>query len=138
MECLQKETAHLNIETYIIVLGQFRTSILDPSRRAARSSTPISAYDPVVNELSRRHVETDGKQPGDSKRAVEAIIDVVRREGKMADHKILPLRIVLGSDAVQVVRAKCEQTLKDVALYEDFAKSTDFDNTSAVPSYWQK
>lgn len=134
-ECLQKETLHLGLETFIIVLGQFRTRILDPKRRTRRSSNSISAYDAISEELSRRHAETDGKQPGNPKLAVEAILDIVRREGMMEGCRTLPLRIALGSDAVNVVRGKCEETLKDLALFEEFSKSTDFSGASEVPSY---
>lgn len=117
------------------MLGQFRTGILDPKRRTGRSANSISAYDTVAEELSNRHAETDGKQPGNPKLAVEAILDVVRREGMMEGRKSLPLRIALGSDAVSVVRGKCEETLNDLARYEDFSKSTDFTDAPAVPSY---
>jgi hypothetical protein len=135
---LQKEISHLGLEAFIMVLGQFRTGILDPQRRTERSKTPISAYDVIAEGLSGRHADTDGRQPGNPKLAVEAILDVVRREGMMEGRKTLPLRIALGSDAVGVIRAKCEETLKDISLYEDFSKSTDFADASDVPTYWQK
>ena len=120
-----------------MVLGQFRTGILSEKRRPARSKFAISDYDDVSESRSRRHIETDGKQPGDPQLAVERIIDVVRREGRLKDAKDLPLRIPLGSDAVQVMRAKCDETLKILNQYEEFAKSTDYSDQSKVPDYYQ-
>ena len=136
-ECLQNETAHLNIEVFLMVLGQFRTEILSEKRRYPRSKNSISDYDSVSESLSQRHIETDGKQPGNPQLAIERIIDVVRREGRMKGAKNLPLRIPLGSDAVQIMRAKCNETLNILTQYEEFARSTDYSDQSEVPSYYQ-
>ncbi|KFY81510.1 hypothetical protein V500_11337, partial [Pseudogymnoascus sp. VKM F-4518 (FW-2643)] len=111
VECLEKETSHLGIETFLMVLGQFRTDILNAARKQNKKDNPIADYDRVSAELRDRHQETTGKQPGDPKLAVERILDVVRREGQLKGFTKLPLRIPLGSDAVQVMQAKCEETM---------------------------
>lgn len=66
----------------------------------------------------------DGNQPGDPKKAVERIVDVVRSEG-MAAGRPIPDRLPLGSDCLDTIRAKCHETLKLCDDWEDIIKSTD-------------
>ncbi|KAK5062655.1 hypothetical protein LTR84_004728 [Exophiala bonariae] len=136
VESLHDEVKHLNINTHLLVLGQFRTEILSADRGLARrSENPIPEYDAIFDALLQRQIATDGKQPGDPQLAVQRIVDVVRREGVLHNVENLPLRIPLGSDAVEIMRRKCEETMRlldDLAL---FAKSTDFADVHAVPSY---
>jgi hypothetical protein len=135
VECLQKETAHLNIETFSIVLGQFRTDILSPQRRKSRSHAAISDYDSISEELTNRHEQTNGKQPGNPELAVERILDIVRREGMLKGCKTLPVRVALGSDTVWVMREKCKETLKILEEYEGLARSTDYPDSFDIPMY---
>jgi hypothetical protein len=51
----------------------------------------------------------DGKQPGDPKKLVEVILDLVRGEGAAQGRK-LPLNLALGSDCLNVVRESLCQT----------------------------
>jgi len=137
VECLEQETAPFNIFTHLIVLGQFRTPILDPTRPRKTPPKVIADYQKITDELTERHASTHGKQPGNPSQAVEKIIDIVWRKGAFSSDNTLPLRIALGSDAVDVMRAKCERTLAGVAEHEIFSKSTDFPEAGDVPSYWQ-
>lgn len=66
-----------------------------------------------------------GRQPGDPRKAVERIVDVVRSEG-MAARKELPVRLPLGGDALAVIRKKCEETLKICEDWEDLISGIDF------------
>lgn len=66
----------------------------------------------------------DGNQPGDTVKGVKRIIDVVKGENS-ANGKPWPISLPLGSDAVSAIRTKCENTLRDLEAWEDFAKSTD-------------
>ncbi|KAL4876849.1 hypothetical protein BJY04DRAFT_231304 [Aspergillus karnatakaensis] len=106
VESLEKEVSPLGIRVHLMVLGQFQ-----------------------------RQAETSGKQPGDPEKAVQRILDVVRREGSVAPEEELPLRIVLGSDAVQVIRTKCLETLKLLEDYGQLACSTDFPGARSVQDY---
>ncbi|KAH7371115.1 hypothetical protein BKA66DRAFT_190330 [Pyrenochaeta sp. MPI-SDFR-AT-0127] len=138
-ECLAKETAHLGIRTHILVLGQFRTSILDDKKKGGiLNPTSISDYDCIKAEMSDRHKETHGRQPGDPERAVQKILDIARLENLSEDEMTnLPLRIPLGADALQVMRLKCTQTLQHLEKWERFAASTDYSEECSVPSYFR-
>lgn len=66
----------------------------------------------------------NGNQPGDTVKGVQRIVDVVKGENG-ATGKPWPSSLPLGSDAVSVIREKCEKTLRDLEAWETFAKSTD-------------
>lgn len=136
-ECLAQETVHVGIRTHVLVLGQFRTNILDFSRKeGVLEPTSLSDYDCVKREMFDRHSETHGRQPGDPKLAVQRILDIARMENLTEEERTsLPLYIPLGTDALSVLQMKCTQTLESLKAWEKFAKSTDFAGESAVPSY---
>ncbi|RDW76937.1 hypothetical protein BP6252_04990 [Coleophoma cylindrospora] len=134
VECLQKETSHLGIRTHLLVLGQFRTGILSTEKTVGqlRPST-IEDYDIVKQELADRHAATNGLQPGKPEAAVERILDIVREENLTgAQRGNLPLRIPIGSDAVEVMKRKCVETLQVLEDWGEFASSTDYAGKQAT------
>lgn len=138
VECLAKETQHLGIRVHLLVIGQFRTNILDISKKKAELDPEQGepCYAAIKADMARIHAATTGAQPGDTAMAAERIVDLAQNMylpgGKVSQ---LPLRIPLGSDAVAVMRRKCEATLHSLEAWQSFAQSTDFQNMPAVPSY---
>ena len=57
-------------------------------------------------------------------KGVQRIVDVVKGEND-ASGKPWPSSLPLGSDAVSIIRKKCEDTLRELKTWDDFAKSTD-------------
>jgi len=141
VECLQKEVAQFNIQTYIFELGQFRTSILHSDRRKYDASEEtLPEYRDLVGALLERHANTDGKQRGDPSLAAERIVDVVngnKRFDAARDVSSPPTlrRVFLGPDCVKAVRTKCESTLQDIDRHHDFFCSTDFAERTQVIGY---
>ncbi|KAJ5339175.1 Glucose/ribitol dehydrogenase [Penicillium brevicompactum] len=136
VESLQKEIASFGINVHLAVLGQFRTDILAAHRRqSVRDTNSIRDYDDAVEMFQNRLEETNGKQPGDPLQAVERILDVVRREGYFEDQMEIPLRIVLGSDAVDIVRDECQKMLGDLERQEQLARSTDYPGPAELQKY---
>jgi hypothetical protein len=66
----------------------------------------------------------DSNQPGDPKKAVEVMLDVVKGEG-VAASKALPERLPLGADALGKIRKKCVDTLAICNEWEDVICNTD-------------
>lgn len=133
VECLNKEIGPLGIKTHIIVLGQFRTSILASGNKKVDRSRKCNDYDNIIEGVLRRHASTDSKQPGNPALAVARIVDAVRQEGPYSSISPLPLRIVLGSDAVAILRNECEATLQDLKLFETVSSTTDFQDAEVEP-----
>lgn len=65
----------------------------------------------------------NGKQPGDVAKCARVIVDVLTKDG-VAKGRDVPVRLVLGSDCVAVVRDKCERTLQLVKEWEDISVTT--------------
>ncbi|KAF2257654.1 NAD(P)-binding protein [Lojkania enalia] len=124
VEGLWRETAHLGIRTMLIEPGRFRTNLLSTSNmKAARSEIPDYAVssENMIEGLAKE----DHAQPGDPKRLVETILDMVRREG-VAEGKEIPFRLPLGVDVFDDMKAKCEETLKLLDEWKKVIRSTDY------------
>ncbi|KAF2014070.1 NAD(P)-binding protein [Aaosphaeria arxii CBS 175.79] len=136
-ESLSKEVSHLGIRTHVLVLGQFRTNILEESRKCGTVDLiGIQEYDAIKAEMVVRHKKTHGKQPGDPKAAAERVLDIARLENLSEKERIgLGLRVPLGSDAIDVIQLKCSKTLDSLEKWVDFAHSTDFPISEHLPSY---
>lgn len=68
---------------------------------------------------------TCGSENGDTAKAANVIVDVVRNEG-VAKGRSSPESLFLGSDALRDVSAKCHAVLKNLEEWEDVARSIDF------------
>lgn len=139
VECLAKETQHFGVGIHILVLGQFRTNILDAHKKKSELDPDRGqeCYADIKAEMAQRHAVTTGAQPGDPVAGAEKIVDLAKKGGHVlgGSSASLPLRIPIGSDAVKIMRSKCEDTLASLSTWEGFAKSTDFKDTPDVPSY---
>jgi hypothetical protein len=116
----------LGIKNIIFELGFFRTKIMDPENVKFRS-TPIADYDDIRNGVTQFVKNINGNQPGDPKKAVGIILDVVREEG-VAEGKSLPERLPLGPDCLATMRKKAVGNLVICNEWEDVIRSTDVDN----------
>lgn len=69
----------------------------------------------------------NGKQPGDPKKLVSVVLDVVREEG-VALGKEIPFALPVGSDCFTVVQSTLNRTCKVLKDWEDIIKGTGFSN----------
>jgi hypothetical protein len=108
--------APFGIKVLIVEPGPFRTEFLG---RSLGYATPIAEYeDGPAGALRDRFGKGHGLQPGDPVLAVEAIIATVRAGNG-------PLRLPLGRQAVDRIRAKLSAQLADLDAVEELAVSTD-------------
>ena len=66
----------------------------------------------------------NGKQPGDTQKGVQRMIDVIKSEG-LAAGRPLPKRLPLGSESLKIIKEKCFETLRICNDWEDLITSTD-------------
>jgi hypothetical protein len=77
----------------------------------------------------------DGKPPGDPVKGVRLMVDILREEG-VAKGKKVGHRIPIGSDAVKLMRKRCENGLDVVKEWEIMSSETDI-SKEAVEE-WEK
>jgi NAD(P)-dependent dehydrogenase (short-subunit alcohol dehydrogenase family) len=116
-EALAAEVAPLGIHTLIVEPGAFRTGLLGASLQRSRE---IDAYADTVG-TTRAYVDaTGGTEPGDPRKAAAAILAAL-------DAPQPPLRLALGADAVEAIRAKHERLREDLDGWEATSRDTGFD-----------
>ena len=86
----------------------------------------ISAWNDIHATARARFASVPGTEKGDPAKAMRALVDVVRGEGKAAGRE-LPRYLVLGEDAVADVRNKFARVLQVVTDWEDVSTDTNLD-----------
>ncbi|MDA8152714.1 MAG: oxidoreductase [Acidithiobacillus sp.] len=116
-DALRKEVDPLGIRVLIVEPGAFRTDFA--GRSLVGSKTMISDYDETVGPRRKTQDKTDGTQPGDPARAAKVLLNVIG-ETK------LPLRLLLGTDAVQIVDKELAHQVQEIKAWESMSVQTDF------------
>lgn len=112
-EALAQELAPFGIKVMILEPGAFRTNF---AGEALKLMPAIDAYKDVVT--FRSAVETmHGTQAGDPAKAARALDLALAAE-------TTPLRLQVGADALEAVRAHAEQLLRDLSAWEQVARDT--------------
>lgn len=114
---LMKEVAPLGIQAAIVEPGAFRTHFYDTSLKG--TAVKIDDYAETAGKNRKENIVNKQNQPGDPEKAGEVLVEVVEG-GK------LPKRLLLGSDAVKVVRAEMEDRIKEIDAWEDISRKTDY------------
>ena len=116
-EALAQEVAPFGIKVLIVEPGQFRTQL---AGSGMRHMPVIAAYESVVGATREFAHTMHNTQAGDPRKAAAAI------EQALAAPQT-PLRLQLGGDSVDAVRAHAQAMLKDMAAWENVSRATDFD-----------
>lgn len=128
-EVLAREVGPLGIKVTIIEPGGFRTD-WSGSSMTVRPGRP--EYDSTVGAVATFHREYSGNQPGDPAKAAAVIMHVAG----LAEP---PLRLLLGSDAVQVAEQAELARLEADRAWRDLSVSTDFDAGGGSTAYpWDR
>ncbi|MCJ1455504.1 hypothetical protein MMC28_005859 [Mycoblastus sanguinarius] len=126
VECLQQETTHFGIRSVVFEPGYYRTKIMSPTN-VKTAPSHISDYEEISKAIAGFVAATNNNQPGDPRKLVERIIDVVKSEG-MAAGRPIPQRLPIGRDAMATIKKKCEATLKLCEEWETLITSTDIED----------
>ena len=105
--------------------GYYQTKIMSPTN-VKTAPLRIPEYEETDKAISGFVAATNGNQPGDTRKLVERIIDVVKSEG-MAAGKPIRQRLPMGRDSMAVIKKKCEATLKLCEEWETLITSTDIE-----------
>jgi NAD(P)-dependent dehydrogenase (short-subunit alcohol dehydrogenase family) len=117
-QALHDEVAPFGIRTMIVEPGAFRTGLFRPD--AAYQSQPMPEYAQTVGPTRDYVSGGHGLQPGDPAKAAQAIVAALE-----ADEP--PLRLVLGGDAIDNIRARLDQLTGELARWEEVGRGTAID-----------
>ncbi|MBY4727898.1 MULTISPECIES: oxidoreductase [Burkholderia] len=115
-ETVGKELAPFGIAVTAVAPGSFRTDWA--GRSMARTPRSIADYDALFDPIRQAREERSGKQPGDPAKAARAMLAAIA-----ADHP--PAHLLLGSDALRLVRGKLAALDAEIRAWEAVTVSTD-------------
>ncbi len=116
-EVLANEVRGFGIKVTAVAPGAFRTDWA--GRSMIRSPRSIADYDLLFDPIRRARAEKSGQQAGDPAKAARAILKVVEATDP-------PMHLLLGSDALKLVRDKLNSLGKEIDTWESVTRSTEY------------
>lgn len=115
-DTLAKEVQAFGIAVTAVAPGSFRTDWAGRSmQRTARS---IADYNELFDPVRHAREQKSGKQLGDPVKAARAILAIIEAE-------VPPTHLLLGSDALQLVRGRLAELMRDLDAWKEISVSTD-------------
>jgi len=115
-EVLSKEVKHLGIAVTAVAPGSFRTDWA--GRSMTRTPRRIAEYDGLFDPIRKARQQKSGTQPGDPRKAARAMLGVIAADNP-------PVHLLLGSDALGLVRGKLSALEDEIREWEAVTVSTD-------------
>lgn len=115
-EVLYKELKPFNIAVTAVAPGSFRTDWA--GRSMVRTARSIADYDALFDPIRKAREEKSGKQLGDPVKAAKAILMVIGSDNP-------PAHLLLGTDALKLVREKLASYAAEIDAWEEVTRSTD-------------
>jgi NAD(P)-dependent dehydrogenase (short-subunit alcohol dehydrogenase family) len=110
-EALAGEVYIFGVRVLIVEPGVFRTDWIEHSR--AETARKIGAYAPIIEPRREAIAASIGNQPGDPRKAARAVIEEI-------ENPTVRLRLMLGVETIERVRAKLKTVESDAKLSEKF------------------
>jgi short-subunit dehydrogenase len=117
-ETLAKEVKGFGIHVTAVAPGSFRTDWA--GRSMIRSGRSIADYDSMFDPIRKAREEKSGRQAGDPVRAAQVLLKLLATDNP-------PVHLLLGSDALKLVREKLDSLASEIAAWEEVTLATDFD-----------
>ncbi|MDR5827127.1 oxidoreductase [Caballeronia sp. LP006] len=116
-ETLAKEVKDFNVRVTAVAPGSFRTDWA--GRSMVRTERSIADYDALFDPIRAAREAKSGKQLGDPAKAGQALLSLIE-----AHHP--PAHLLLGSDAISLVKTKLVALNEEIDKCEHLSRSTDF------------
>jgi NAD(P)-dependent dehydrogenase (short-subunit alcohol dehydrogenase family) len=116
-ETLAKELAPFGLGVTVVEPGAFRTDFRGGSMK--QSNVRLAAYADTVGKARDGVTAAHGKQQGDPVLGGKAIIAALEADKP-------PLHLVLGGDALDLIRSKLDDLGRELDTWEELTRSTSF------------
>jgi NAD(P)-dependent dehydrogenase (short-subunit alcohol dehydrogenase family) len=125
LESIAKEVRDFGVHVTAIEPGSFRTDWA--GRSMTRAQRSIADYDSLFEPIRQARINASGNQLGDPRKAAQAVLAIL-------DEPSPPAHLVLGSDALRLVRAARDAVDRDITGWEALSRSTDFPDGAQIAS----
>ena len=125
LESIAQEVAGLGIHVTAIEPGSFRTDWA--GRSMTRAQRSITDYDALFDPIRQARITASGNQLGNPRKAGQAVLAIL-------DEGAPPRHLVLGSDALRLVRSARAAVDRDIGQWEKLSRSTDFADGAQLSS----
>jgi NAD(P)-dependent dehydrogenase (short-subunit alcohol dehydrogenase family) len=115
-EAVGKEVKPFGIAVTAVAPGSFRTEWA--GRSMVRASRSIADYDALFDPIRKARAEKSGHQLGDPAKAARAMLAAIASDAP-------PAHLLLGSDALALVREKLSTLNEEIKTWEAVTCSTD-------------
>lgn len=115
-EALSKELKPFNVFVSSVAPGSFRTDWA--GRSMCRTARSIADYDDSFGPIREAREVKHGQQLGDPIKAAQAMLELIQSETP-------PAHLLLGSDALGLVREHLASFSEDINRWENLTRSTD-------------
>ena len=117
-DVLAKEVGSFGIGVTVVAPGAFRTDFRSP-HSLKQAAAQIPDYAGTVGQARTHTVAGHGTQPGDPVRGARAIVRAVEAEKP-------PVHLLIGSDALDQLRAKLDEMRHETDTWDTVTRGTDF------------
>ena len=115
-ESVGKEVKPFGITVTAVASGSFRTDWA--GRSMIRTPRSIADYDGLFDPIREARHQKSGKQLGDPSKAARAMLHIIASDSP-------PAHLLLGSDAIDLVRQKWASLAEEINQWETVTRSTD-------------
>ncbi|RLU07888.1 short-chain dehydrogenase/reductase [Pseudomonas prosekii] len=115
-DTLSKELKPFGIAVTAVAPGSFRTDWAGRSMR--RSERSIADYDASFDPIRAARQAKSGQQLGDPRKAARAMLSLIASDAP-------PAHLLLGSDALKLVRERLASMAQEIDAWEAVTRSTD-------------
>lgn len=116
-DALYQEVTPLGIKVMVVEPGAFRTRFFDDSLKG--TNLRIADYEKTAGTTRKENIVNYHDQPGDPVKGGKIIAETIRKDD-------YPRTLLLGSGAVEFVRNKLEEKLKEIDSWKEISKLADF------------
>ncbi|KTT01368.1 short-chain dehydrogenase [Pseudomonas oryzihabitans] len=113
---LGQELEPFGVQVTAVAPGSFRTDWAGRSMR--RTPRSIPDYDESFAPIRAAREAKSGKQLGDPRKAAQALLQLIAMPAP-------PRHLLLGSDALQLVRERLAEATREIERWETLTRSTD-------------
>jgi len=115
-DVMRAEMAPFGVHVTALCPGSFRTDWA--GRSMVRTERSITDYNALFDPIRAARHEKDGKQLGDPTKLAAAVLELVASDTP-------PSQLLLGSDALQLVRERLARLEREIEDWEELTRSTD-------------